>query len=387
MLKKWLFALAFTLLLLSGSLTILRRAEAKTEWIAFIGNQNGDIGIYRMQPDGSDLVKIATPDGWSESLQWSPQGGWLIFQTNSRNGQAIYRVHVTGGGLRQLTDAAEYGTEPAWSPDGEWIAYSASENGRFAIMLMRPNGADKHSLIDYGNYIPHSLMWSPQGDWLAYEYYEFIMRVSRDGKINERVRHTNSYQSMPYWSPNSQSMIYVSTETGHAQLYRTDFGPGIPKRLTTTDDWISWPSWSPQGQWIAFVAVPGEGGGEVQQINRRAYRNLYRVPAAGGDIEALTERFQITETPSWSPDGKWLLMVSEHQRGLGIYRLRADGSQTERLASTLLDTQYLSPTWSSTTDLPFHGARLLLLSIVLLGAVASVSMLNKRLNGAIPQSL
>src|ERR1019366_7436809 len=59
------------------------------------------------------------------------------------------------------------------------------------------------------------------------------------------------------------------------------------------------PTWSPDGQSIAFIS------------NMSGRNNLWLVPAEGGWPVQLTVSDQRQTAPAWSPDGKWIAYQSD----------------------------------------------------------------------------
>ena len=340
-------------LAMGGLIMIGRRAEARTEWIAYISNQEAPYTIYRMAPDGTDSQPILQVGQRINSLQWSPNGAWLMYL---RRGRA-YRVHVTGVGHRPLTPDDWFTYEAAWSPDGHWIAYVTSENNIFTIRLQRPDSALPHTTIaTYQNFDPFDLQWSHDAGWLAYIQYEFVMRVEPTGENNLRVTHTNENFASLAWSPDSKWLAYTSTAGGNSQLYRIAMTGGTEQRLTNNHNLVAlWPQWSPDGQWIIF-AGSSSNNESIERVNNPAERNLYRIPAHGGDPVALTDGLRVIRPLSFSPDGAWIVYISDNRILPTLYRTRIADGYTEALSQPRYHDD--SPTWSSRIERPFSGWRL-----------------------------
>ena len=89
-------------------------------------------------------------------------------------------------------------------------------------------------------------------------------------------------------SPDGKRLAFVAMD----KLYVMDFPGGTPRRLTDLQGNDAQPAWSPDGQSIAFVSWTREGG------------SLYKVSAAGGRPTQLTTGNALYLQPAWSPDGK-----------------------------------------------------------------------------------
>jgi hypothetical protein len=50
-------------------------------------------------------------------------------------------------------------------------------------------------------------------------------------------------------------------------------------------------------------------------------------------LQRLAVRIEYIYDLQWSPDGEWLLFASDYDRGVSIFRVRAEGSRLEYLTS------------------------------------------------------
>jgi dipeptidyl aminopeptidase/acylaminoacyl peptidase len=161
--------------------------------------------------------------------------------------------------------------------------------------------------------------------------------------------------SDPVFSPDGSRLAFVGKRDGDeaGQLYVLPMDePGEAVRLTEVPTGASAPKWI--GEHIYFVSNvwPGKSFDEMDEAikaekdsklsaktwNRMPYsywdhwldeareNHLYRVPAAGGDVEALTLDTELelprtsADTGEYdiSPDGKWLAFVANSRAG-GVY--------------------------------------------------------------------
>ena len=74
------------------------------------------------------------------------------------------------------------------------------------------------------------------------------------------------------------------------------------------------PAWSPHGHRIAYWAVFGDS---VQ-------RDIWTVPAGGGEPVRVTNDPAIDWSPAWSPDGRFLYFVSDRSGAFSLWRVPID---------------------------------------------------------------
>lgn len=73
-------------------------------------------GLYTTSPDGQDLRVVLEGPLDARSGTWSPDGRTIAFYAQGGLGYDIYRVNVDGTGLMRLTDEAGSDQHPDWSP-------------------------------------------------------------------------------------------------------------------------------------------------------------------------------------------------------------------------------------------------------------------------------
>ncbi len=78
-------------------------------------------GIYLMDPDGSNRVRLSNPDAKNDTMpSWSPDRCNIAFVRFSREGRNdIYVMSVDGKKIRRLTSDPGQDIFPDWSPDGK----------------------------------------------------------------------------------------------------------------------------------------------------------------------------------------------------------------------------------------------------------------------------
>jgi hypothetical protein len=101
--------------------------------------------IHTVNPDGTDLTRIAGSSGWDPD--WSPDGTRLVFNDFADN---IYVMDRDGSNRTQLT-ATGKDRHAVWSPDGRKIAFSSwidpgSSLDRREVHVMNSDGSGRARL-------------------------------------------------------------------------------------------------------------------------------------------------------------------------------------------------------------------------------------------------
>ena len=81
-----------------------------------------------MKSDGTQLHKITVNNVTDRLASWSPDGEWVIFSSDVRSdgNLDIYRVRPDGSDLQVVCSSAERKSHARYSPDGRQIVFTRS---------------------------------------------------------------------------------------------------------------------------------------------------------------------------------------------------------------------------------------------------------------------
>lgn len=174
--------------------------------------------------------------------------------------------------------------------------------------------------------------WSPDGKWIAVSMEGSIWKVDPATGAAFELTYNTRYHSSPDWSPDGKWIIYTAEENlKFIQLEILNVETGESHALTNDQHIYTDPVFSPDGSQVAYVSTEPQG-----------YFNVYVRPLKNGQwtgpaIAITTDHsfgkdrlyfgdFDLHITPSWMPNGKELLIVSNKDVPLGsgnIYRIPA----------------------------------------------------------------
>jgi hypothetical protein len=177
--------------------------------VAFVSNRDGNLEIYSMNIDGSDLRNLTNNPAEDRKPAWSPDSERIVFVSKREGGQSdIYVMNKDGTNVDRLTTDEAIDTSPAWSPDGKEIAFVSTrgEGGRSQIYVMDADGGNPRNLTNSGldEDFP---AWSPDSNWLAFTRYTgennktevFVMTIAGDHVTN--LTNHNDDDWAPIWIP------------------------------------------------------------------------------------------------------------------------------------------------------------------------------------------
>ncbi len=134
---------------------------------------------------------------------------------------------------------------------------------------------------------------SPDGGKIAFgvdDLVDHIDVMDADGKNRVRLED-QAWQ--PSWSPDGQTIAFLSSRDGGNELYLVGAGGQGLKRVTHDLAPKGNPSFSPNGRRIAYVVAEHKGPGQI-----------YVVGADGRNRVRLTHHEEHHSGPAWSPDGQ-----------------------------------------------------------------------------------
>jgi len=243
-------------------------------WLIF----KTDGTVNRMSgPDWTKAKSVQLTNGAGAELfgDLAPDGKSFIYVSRASGNWDIYWQRVGGKNPVNLTkDSAADDTEPSYSPDGNYIAFR-SEREPQGIYLMEATSENVRRVSDTG----HDPSWSPDGKELV------VSRAS----------------SLPFARNIIPSELWViSVATG-------------AKRSLVSGDAVQ-PSWSPNGHRIAYWGLRSGGG----------QRDIWTIPAEGGEPLPIMNDQALDWSPSWSPDGNHLYFASDRSGSMNFWRVAID---------------------------------------------------------------
>jgi len=229
----------------------------------------------RLSPDGRTVAYVV----------------WRIDKDANETLSAIWLAAVDGSSPpRQFTAGTSRDGDPRWSPDGSTIAFTSKrEAGTAQLYVIPAAGGEARKLTDLKEDVTQ-LAWSPDGARLA-----FVSRV-RDPEYDESDDKKRAPRRIKRLWFKLDNVGWTFDRRQHLFVVPAD-GSEKPKQITSGDFEDEHPAWSPDGSKIAFDSARHEDW-DITLI-----RDIYVMPADGGDPVCVTAVDGYCTLPSWSPDG------------------------------------------------------------------------------------
>jgi hypothetical protein len=304
-----------------------------------------------------------SPSPAPENAPPSPFTDWIAFGYGEDNSREIIIMHPTTGSQRQITNNGTSEEAPSFSPDNWHLVYASYRTqGGWELYAYDLRRGTEQQLTSFEGEA-HFPAWSPvPGDTrILFEGRTAEPRATNiwmvDIATGEMTQLTQGgADSRPNWSPDGTRILLgraTSDTTGDGQvtvndaadIYVLDLASGEEKNLTGTPDFGDFNfAWSPDGEWIAYASMRRDANGDGF-LNLSDSENLFMIPAQGGEEQMLNLRGRAVFSPSWSPDGRYLLvLVLDGDGQNAIWRF---DTQTENFVRITEPGPYLHPRYSN----------------------------------------
>ena len=259
----------------------------------------GNPQIWLMNIDGTDPLQLTNrPDGACQPA-WSQDGIQLVYVSPCKKNEdkylnsALYLINADGTGERQLTDGIGGDYDPAWAPNALIVFASDRSN------------------------IPNI----------------YVIDPAAGGEPVALTKNSPNFQ--PDWSPDGQSIAFVSMRSGTPKLFTMpnvgELGAGGKRAMEFSRGsefaYVN-PEYSPDGEYLMFLKsvyppdrseLPMLVGSKLVDIGLKEF------------TVASQERVGTIKEADFSPDGNWILFESWPGVIHDIWLMSANGSDKRQI--------------------------------------------------------
>ena len=212
--------------------------------------------IFSAKPDGTDLRRLTTADGYDAEATVSPNGKKIIFTSTRDNDIELYEMDADGKNQRRLTNEVGYDGGAFYSQDSQWIIWRASRPrtdadirqfrdllgrdlvmpSKLEIMIMKADGTQKKQLTSNGaaNFAPY---FHPNGKQIIFASnvnatnpgmpnFDLFL-INRDGTGLEQVTFDESFDAFPMFTGDGKKIVWASNRNpatpGNTNIFIADW--------------------------------------------------------------------------------------------------------------------------------------------------------------------
>lgn len=296
--------------------------------VAFVSERDGNMELYVMNRDGSELQRLTNDFALDDHPTWSPDGKRIAFvstrQPVKKAGlawNAVYVMNADGSNLQRLSPQGTAAYSPAWSPTGDLIAYAAGsgKSGDSDLYVMKPNGSDAHLVVKNGGWPT----FAPDGRSLHFHSQRQgrwgIWNIGVDGKGLKRITPEDVSAYTPCACLDGKALAIAVKRSGHRQIELFDLANGTFTAITqdATDHWN--PTLAPDGKQVVYHKTSADS--QAPEVE------LWGIPA-GTQLQPLRIAGAF---PAFSPDGKRIALTGADVSFSTIDVMNLDGSERKSI--------------------------------------------------------
>ena len=244
------------------------------------------------------LITTATNADF-ESLQylhsagaWDPSGSHFALATITGGRAALAVIDIDGGTpLRHIpVPSVDEVYSPTWSRDAKSIAFSALRGGLTDLFVVTLATGSVRQLT-HDAYADLQPAWSPDGTRIAFTSDRFTTNLPRltfgeyrlalldveSGTISPAVGIERSQQLDPAWSPDGQSLYFVSDADDRINnVFRLDLSSGAIARVTDVGTGVAGVT-----RVSPMLSVASNAGTLAYGVFRHSGYEIHQIPAEG----------------------------------------------------------------------------------------------------------
>ena len=156
--------------------------------------------------------------------------------------------------------------------------------------------------------------------------------MDQDGYGMRYLSDKDVFVMSPHFSPNMQSVVFLSYYNDDPMVWVLDLDTGAQKRLGQFGGMNFSPRFSPDGERVAISLV------------KNGITHIYEYDIKKNSLRQLTTGNSINTSPSYSPDGTKMAFNSDRSGSQQIYVLDLNSGDVERITYGV--GRYATPAWS-----------------------------------------
>ncbi len=235
--------------------------------------------VILLNPRTLEITEVPQAPLGARPLSWSEGHEKLMISTNRVDGtHRLYEVEIETGEMKPLTGRRKNYIAGAFGPDRS-VAYASVDVDRAGTL--------------------EGIIWAGDGRSRAVPVAADVL-----------ARHVD-------YAPDGSSIVYVPRPIGSSRRYSVQTQAPTPGAVPSVVGPGEEPVFSPDSQWIVYVAPTGPQGSRTR---------LVRARADGSGRTTMGRAVRSEKSPAVSPDGDFVIYVSQHNGLDRLFVKRFDGS-------------------------------------------------------------
>ncbi len=287
-------------------------------------NNNGPAHIDRISILGGP-PKLNIITGIDGAFSISPDERSISYRRYGPQTRRLFIANIDGGGERQIFETDKTFTDNVFSPDGQSVAFAMgqSDTGErdFGVYVVDISNGEFKRATQFSWLHVRSIEWLPDQSGLIVTGRSDASDLSRlwsisftDGRVEGVLQPQAGFVYVSAAKDFSKALLMKVSRNSNLYLALSSNLEDI-RPVTIAFDGIGW--------------MPD--GGLVYSSPVTANRNLWRLDADRITQKQLTVEDSVDFEPVVSPDGRYIVFVSNRAGRFNIWRINADGGNPVQL--------------------------------------------------------
>ncbi len=352
------------------------------KFVAFVNKQDGQQSLSVRQVATGSLIEIVPPTNLELAQPtFTPDGDYIFYVSADKGVGTVFQVSTLGGQSKKIL--VDVDSPVTFAPDGKrfaFIRHNPTEGGD-TVFIVNSDGTNltpfvQTKEIGYDKF--YDVEWSPDGERMLVGVFKGAVESTQKVRIaavelndkSVRLASDKAWQKATgfQWLADSGSFVFVGMQNmgDMMQIWQMDFPGGELKQITNdTNDYVSLSVSADGGEMVAtkvetissfwsfapetkelrqlinenknllgYAGLSQMPDGRIlfSKMNDREI-NIYSVNQNGNDEKQLTRDSGFNMQPVATPDGKYIIFISNRNQSNGIWRMNADGGEPVQLTA------------------------------------------------------
>ncbi len=197
------------------------------------------MNIYEANLDGSDLKALTQGPAYKAECAYSSDGSHIVFASNISGNMNLYSMHADGSNIQQITHSdIGYNGGPFFSPDNNTILFRADYDKKDYLQIycidLQTKECQQLTANDAVNWAP---FWHPNGETIVFtttlhghdRYELYLLNIKTN--VLYRLTNTPGFDGLASFSKDGTKITWTSKRgpSKTCQIFVADFV--IPKNI------------------------------------------------------------------------------------------------------------------------------------------------------------
>ncbi len=354
-----------------------------SKYVAFVSGEVGSRSLVVRQIAADSMITVVAPTGQQfVAVDFAPDGNFIFYVLRDKGGSfgTLFRIPTLGGESKKIIEDVD--SRLTFASDGKRLAFLRHTNeGDDLVIVAQSDGSNPQeftSAKQLGYDYLEGLAWSPDGAKFIVGVGKSSNETFKNTRIAEilfkdksvKIINDQSWNGTSdfHWLRDGSGLLFLGSESDKAptQIWSLSYPNGILRRITNDTSQYTFFSQAADDTTLVSIVTNASaslwtaGGGQARELNQLSEDNrrmdggsgiaeaadgklfytrdeenevnIYKSDADGKNAVKLTGNAKYNLDSAVSPDGKFVVFVSNRGGAWRIWRMDADGQGAVQLS-------------------------------------------------------